>query len=212
MADIAPENIGLNIDPVLKEQRGYPLHIKPTLIGERPELFVKIKGITIKVVSQYLQLLWNANSHGKIINVQELILNSQTLFSVRFKTKDFFTIRHIASDLREISLFSDTLGLKKWYKNIDTERPDIRSRIILEKDLVAYLSEIVHLNYSQSHTAAKKISQLVKELGEEEIHIPDQFEDYFDSKIFDGIFENFCIIFVYNYYRIFSEFLYDEKG
>ncbi|MFA5050845.1 MAG: hypothetical protein WC499_01895 [Patescibacteria group bacterium] len=211
MEDEVLENLNKTTDPVLQKQRGYSLDVESTLVGKRPELFTTIKKGIIKAVSLYLQLLWNASSNGKTINVMDLILNSQTLFGTKFETKDSFTIRHIAADLREIYIFIDPTSLTKWYKNIDTERPDISLRLDLNKKIKNFLSEIVHLNYERSYNAAQEISKLVKDLDKEEIQIPDQFEKYLDLETFESIFESFCIIFVFNFYKIFSEFLYDEK-
>ena len=211
MEDRDLENLNKTPDPVLREQQGYSLNVESTLVEKRPELLTKIKKKIIKAVSLYLQLLWNANSNGKIINVMDLILNSQTLFGTKFETKDSFTIRHVASDLREIYIFMDPTSLKKWYKNIDTERLDISLRLDLCKGMKTFLSEIVHLNYHLSYDAAKKVSKLVKDLDKEDVGIPDQFEEYIDSKNFESIFESLCIIFVFNFYKIFSEFLYNEK-
>ncbi|OGM97326.1 MAG: hypothetical protein A2735_03080 [Candidatus Yanofskybacteria bacterium RIFCSPHIGHO2_01_FULL_41_21] len=210
MEDISLENLNKTTDPVLQEQQGYPLDTDSDLVEKRPELFTKIKKKTIKVVSLYLQLLWNANPNGKTINVMDLILNSQTLFGTKFETKDRFTIRHIASDLREIYIFMDPTSLKKWYKNIDTERPDISSRIDLSREIKNFLSEIVHLNYRSSHEAVKKVSKLVKDLDKEDLDIPDQFDRYIDHKTFEDSFDAICVIFIFNFYKIFAEFLYDE--
>ena len=211
MEDSYSEDLNKITDPVLQEQQGYSLDTESVLAEKRPELFTKIKPKIIKAVYLYLQLLWNASSNGKTINVMDLILNSKTLFGTKFETKDSFTIRHIASDLREIYIFMDSTSLKKWYKNIDTERVDISLRLELSKEIKIFFSEIVHLNYHLSHEAAKKISKLVKNLDNEVLSIPDQFEKYFDLRTFEIIFETICIIFIFNFYKIFSEFLYSEE-
>ena len=67
------------------------------------------------------------------------------------------------------------------------------------------------MNYNSSHKQSQKISKLINDLDKENIDIPDQFNDYLQPTIFNNIFEDFCIIFVFNFYKIFSEFLYDNE-
>jgi len=203
------ENFNKTDDPVLQKQKGYS--VEPALSEKRPESFTKIKDKVIKVVSLYLQLLWSANPNGKIINVQDLISNCQTLFGTKFETKDIFTIRHVASDLREIYIFIDPTSLKKWYKNIDTERQDISLRLDLSKQITGFLSNVVHLDYSLSYDAAKKISISIKTLDNEDVIIPDSFDKYLDSRKFEEIFEIICVVFICNIYKIFLEFMYNDK-
>lgn len=213
MADKALENLNETTDPVLQEQQGYSLAVESALVEKRPELFTKLKPKIIKSVSLYLQLLWDDSSNGKTLKVCDLISNSKTLFGTKYESKDIYVIRHIASDLREITLFSSNISnsVKKYYKNIDINRDDILVRLTLAKDIEVFLSKIVHLNYTASHDDAKKIAKQIKDLDKEEIMIPDEFDKYFDSKNFEIIFENFCIVYIFNFYKIFSEFLYNEE-
>ncbi len=198
-------------DPVLKGEQGRSLVTESLIIDDVPTSFVKIKKNTIKVVSMYLQLLWDENANGKTIHVQDLISNAQTLFGTKFESKDFFRLRHIAADLREVHIFMGfQSSLEKCYKNIDVKRMDIGLRIDLSNKICEFFSKIVHLNFRSSHNVAKEIANLVKQLDNEEIKIPDQFEKYYEAKIFDDIFEKICIIFILNFHKIFSEFLYDK--
>lgn len=211
MADEVAENLN-RTDPVLQSQQGYSSDVKSSIL-EKPELFTRIKPKIIKSVSLYLQLLWDDCSNGKIIEVYDLIINAKNLFGTRYESKDIFTTRHIAADLRELTLFSSNIdnSIKKYYKNIDVNRVDISARIDLAEEMASFFSSVVHLNYPASHEQAKKISEYVKKLDQDDIKIPDQFQKYFDQKTFEIIFENFCIIFIFNFYKIFSEFLYDDK-
>lgn len=213
MEDSELEIFNRTDDPVLLEQKGYVLDEKIIDDDKKPKKFTGIKKKTIKAVSLYIQLLWSDSSNGKTIDIQELILNSRTLFGTRFESEDKFVIRHIASDLREVALFCSNIkiGIKKYYKNINTEREDISKRLDLNDEIVQFFSEIVHFNYLASYEKAKLISPLVNDLDRETSYIPDKFEEYNDSKNFERIFENFCITFVLNIYKIFSEFLFDEK-
>jgi hypothetical protein len=159
----------------------------------------------------YLQVLWKDNAQGKIIDVEKLILNAKNLFHTMFESKDFFVIRHIAADLRELSMY---LGLeasfKKCFKNIDTDREDIASRIGLATMLVDYLGLIVHLNYVGSYNKAKEISNLLVKFEKEKIEIPENFEEYITPIKFNDIFEKFCITYILNFHAIFMEFLYND--
>jgi hypothetical protein len=198
-------------DPVLP--KGYSLDAESSSVEKRPKIFTELKPKIIKSVSLYLQLLWDDSSNGKTVKVYDLISNSRTLFGTKYESKDIYVIRHIASDLREVTLFSSNISnsVKKYYKNIDINRDDILLRLNLAKDIEIFLSQIVHLNYNASHDTAKKITKSVKDLDKEEIMIPDEFEKYFDSKNFEIIFENFCVVYIFNFYKIFSEFLYNEE-
>ncbi len=206
-----------NLLPTLTDSvlpKGYSLDPESSSIEKRPELFTRLKPKVIKSVSLYLQLLWDDSANGKTINVCDLITNSKTLFGTKYESKDIYVIRHIASDLREITLFSSNISnnLQKYYKNIDIGRADISLRLTLAKDIEAFLSKIVHLNYAASHDDAKKIAKLIKDLDKEEIMVPDEFDKYSVLQNFEVIFESFCIEYVFNFYKIFSEFLYDDKG
>jgi hypothetical protein len=207
-----PENPSITSnDPVLP--KGYSIDTSSSSDEKRPELFTKLKPKIIKSVSLYLQLIWDDSSNGKTIKVYDLISNSKTLFGVKYESKDIYVIRHIASDLREITLFSSNISnsVKKYYKNIDINRSDVSIRLNLVKEIETFLSKIVHLNYQASHDTAKNIAKLIKDLDKEEITIPDEFDTYFYMKNFEIIFENFCIAYIFNFYKIFSEFLYDDK-
>lgn len=198
-------------DPVLP--KGYSSDAESSTVEKRPKLFTGLKPKIIKSVSLYLQLLWDDSSNGKIIKIYDLISNSKTLFGTKYESKDIYVIRHIASDLREITLFSSSISnsVKKYFKNIDINRDDILLRLNLAKDIECFLSKIVHLNYQASHEDAKKIAKSIKDLDKEDIPIPDEFDKYFDKKNLDVIFESFCIILIFNFYKVFSEFLYDDK-
>ena len=198
-------------DPVLP--KGYSLDAESSSVEKRPELFTSLKPKIIKSVSLYLQLLWDDSANGKTIKVYDLITNSKTLFGTKYESKDVYVIRHIASDLREITLFSSNISnsVKKYYKCININRTDILVRLALAKDIEVFLSKIVHLNYTASHDDAKKIAKHVMDLDKEVIIIPDEYDKYVDPKNFEIIFEDFCIVYIFNFYIVFSEFLYDDK-
>lgn len=214
MENIDSENFNKTADPVLleQEQQGHALPVEVSLIEKRPERFTKIKKTIIKMVSLYLQLLWDENSNGKTIDIKEVINNSQTLFGAKYESKDIFTLRHIASDLREIICFLGlTSSLKKCFKNIDINRQDILLRIKLSDEIYSFFSKVIHFNYINSHEVAKEISKIVNNLDKENLDVPNEFKDYFEKRKFEDIFENICIIFIFNYFIIFSEYLYDDK-
>jgi hypothetical protein len=192
--------------------KGYSLDTESSSFEKRPELFTQLKPKIIKSVSLYLQLLWDDSSNGKTIEVYDLISNSKTLFGTKYESKDIYVIRHIASDLREITLFSSNISnsVKKYYKNIDINRADISLRLNLAKNIEDFLSKIVHLNYSASYDNAKEITKKIKDLDKEDIIIPDEFDKYFDQKTFEILFEDFCVVYIFNFYKIFSEFLYEN--
>ena len=169
MVDKVLENLTPSTDPVLQEQRGYSLEVESSIVEARPNSFTSLKPKIVKSVSLYLQLLWDDCPNGKTIKVLDLITNSKTLFGTRFESKDIYVIRHIASDLREISLFSNNKknGIKKYFKNIDVDRSDISARLDLVREFEEYLSEIVHMNYCSSHEQAKKIAILSSDLDKE---------------------------------------------
>jgi len=209
------EKDNISIDPALEKEEGYSteIELKPQ---EYPKNFTKIHKRVIKCVSLYLQLLWNADPNSKTIssfNVLDILKNVKNLFGARYETKDIYIIRHIASDLREISLFNG-FRIDKYFKNIDVERLDIKNRLELNNLIEKYFSTIVHFNYidgNNSYEIIKKINEKLKLIGISEIEIPNDQEDYLNKIIFENIFEQISIIFVMNYYEIFSEFLFDEN-
>jgi len=160
-------------------------------------------------------LLWSANPHGKTIvkyNVLNILENAKMLFATRYHTDNIYVTRHIAADLREIGLFSG-FNIKRYLKNIDVERLDIKKRLELNDSIVEYFSTIVHFNYISGYNSygkIKTINEELKILGFPDIEIPNTEQDYLEDKIFDKIFEQVSIIFVMNHYEIFSEFLFDE--
>ena len=208
------ENLN-EIDPVLKQHGGLSTEIEYTS-QQIPPSFTKFKKNIFKTVSLYLQLLWDSNNNGKIIDVYDLVVNSKKLFGTRFISKDIFWARHIASDLREISLsFGTDTRFQKYFKNIDTSRIDVAIRIDLSVKINSFLSKVVHLNYCESYKIAKEISSLLDDLSSEDetLMIPSEFKEYFDTQdfnTFNEIFEKINIIYIFNFYQIFSEFLYNE--
>lgn len=203
------------IDPALEKEEGYSAEIELKL-QEYPKNFTKIHKRVIKCVSLYLQLLWNADPNGKTMksfDVFDILQNVRNLFGTRYETKDIYVIRHIASDLREINLFNG-FRMDKYFKNIEIERLDIKSRLKLNNLIEKYFSAIVHFNYidgDNSYKIIKKINEILRLIGIIEIEIPDNPKNYLNEVIFENIFEQISIIFVMNYYEIFSEFLFDEN-
>lgn len=199
-------------DPLLNEKDSYSAVLEPD-IREYPKQFVKIDQKIIKAVSLYLQLLWDANCNGKTINISEVLNNVKNLFVTRFQNKDVYVIRHVASDLREIELYN-WFDINKYFKNIDLGRLDIDNRIKLSKFVSEYFSEIVHFNYingkNGSYEKVKKINDELAGLGFDDIDIPNTKDEYITKLKFEDIFEKVSIIFIMNYYAVFSEFLFNE--
>jgi len=210
------DNIFVDQDPVLRKKKGFSAktELKPQ---EYPKSFTQIPRRIIKSVSLYLQLLWKANPNGKTIeafDILDILTNVKNLFGARYETKDIYVIRHIASDLREICLFNG-FQIKKYFKNIDIERNDIQKRLNLSRLISGYFSTIVHFNYINGDNSYKKVKEINKEIVEidsiREIEVPDKQQDYLKRDTFENIFECISIIFIMNYYEIFSEFLFDEN-
>ena len=203
-------------DPILEKEENYSteVELKP---HEYPKSFTSIPERVIKCVSLYLQLLWNANPNGKTessLNVFDILENAKNLFGTKYETRDIYVMRHIAADLREIVLFNG-FQIKKYFKNIDIDRLDITYRLELNRLISKYFSTVIHFNYTtgdNSYEQIKKINEKLNLLKINKIEIPSNEQNYLKKNIFENIFEQVSIVFIMNYYEIFSEFLFSEDG
>lgn len=202
------ENDQLKQDDVLQNQESYSVDQNDSFF--QPTSLTNVKDNIINSVASCVQSFWIKNPEGKEgIQIKEVINNAINLFAIRNKeNSDEYSIRHSASDFREI-IFKQNLEtiLKKCYGSVDLTRQDVISKIELINKIIDYYSSLVHFMYEQSFREYQSINQLIEreKMSYALIKVLD-FHSYKKHKL-EKVFDDISVIFLCAIDSIYKEFV-----
>ncbi len=164
---------------------------------EVPTKFNSIPQNVMLVVQAYLQLIWRLKpDKGKKIPFNEVIENTNYLFTLTGKDKDALWKEHSAANLREMIdklLFPDDYC--RAIKNISEDESShggLYDKIYKNKEILSF---IVH--YRRSSAIIKVNEKYEGETSNENIS--------------DDIYERICIDFIYSLYNLFKKYAFNES-